>query len=239
MIEYYTLYLPKSNREVKLEISGPRYRNGIQFDTFYLLDGQNAFLDSHAAFGRSIRATKCLSIAAKEMGKRILGVAIHNSGSDLGRVNEDFINTIVPFIEKNYNTYKEKEHRFIYGSSLAAITALYIGFKYKDMFKYIGAFSTATFLFRDEFYKFLNKNKDKNKDVFIYVGKKETSDDSYDENIYIDSAKELYEYLKNNNNRVRLSIDLNGIHDEETWGNHLFEFINFIYNDDIFISYSK
>ena len=127
MIEYYTIFLPKSNREVKLEISGPRYRNGIKFDTFYLLDGQNAFLDSHAAFGRSIRATKCFSIAAKEMNKRILGVAIHNSGSDLGRVNEyapfkivnspidewnkqditecqnfcdDFINTIIPFIFK-------------------------------------------------------------------------------------------------------------------------------------------
>ena len=266
MIEYYTLFLPKSNREVKLEISGPRYRNGIKFDTFYFLDGQNAFLDSHAAFGRSIRATKCLSVAAKEMGKRILGIAIHNSGSDLGRVNEyspfkienpdidewksqdviecqnfcyDFVNTIIPFIEKNYDTYKDKNHRFIYGSSLAAVTALYIGFKYKDLFKYIGAFSTATFLFKNEFYKFLDENKDKNKDVFIYVGKRETSDNSYDENIYIDSAKELYNYFKQNKNRVRLSIDLNGIHDEETWGNHLFEFINFIYNDDIFISFQK
>ncbi len=266
MIEYYTIFLPKSNREVKLEISGPRYRNGIKFDTFYLLDGQNAFLDSHAAFGRSIRATKCFSIAAKEMNKRILGVAIHNSGSDLGRVNEyapfkivnspidewnkqditecqnfcdDFINTIIPFIEKNYNTYQDMNHRFLYGSSLAAITALYIGFKYKDVFKYIGAFSTATFLFKDELYKFLNEHKDKNKDIFLYVGKKETSDDSYDENIYMDSVKELYDYFKNNNNRVRLSIDLNGIHDEETWGKHLFEFFNFIYSDDIFISYNQ
>ncbi len=264
MIEYYTLYLPKSNREVKLEISGPRYRNGIKFDTFYFLDGQNAFLDSHAAFGRSIRATKCLSVAAKEMGKRILGIAIHNSGSDLGRVNEyapfkiqysasdewdkqrvkdcmnfcdDFVNTIIPFIEKNYDTYEDMNHRFIYGSSLAANTALYIGFKYKNLFKYIAAFSTATFLFKDELYKFLNKHHDESKDVFIYVGKNESSDDSYDKNLYMDSAKELYDYFKKKKNRVRLSIDLNGIHDEETWGNHLFEFINFIYNEDIFISY--
>lgn len=264
MIEYYTLYLPKSMREVKLEISGPRYRNGIKFDTFYLLDGQNAFLDSHAAYGRSIRATRCLSIAAKELGKRILGIAIHNSGSDLGRVNEyspfkiknspieewekqditecenfcyDFVNTIVPFVEKTYNTYEDPEHRFIYGSSLAAITSLYIGFKYKNLINYIAAYSTASFLFKDDLFDFLNKNKNKDKKVFLYVGKKETSDDSYDENLYFNSALELYDYFKENKNKVRLSIDLNGIHDEETWGNHLFEFFNFIYNDDIFYSF--
>ncbi|MBQ6782544.1 MAG: hypothetical protein IJP63_00880, partial [Acholeplasmatales bacterium] len=99
------------------------------------------------------------------------------------------------------------------------------------------AFSTATFLFKDELYKFLNKHHDESKDVFIYVGKNESSDDSYDKNLYMNSARELYDFFKKKNNRVRLSIDLNGIHDEETWGNHLFEFINFIYNEDIFISY--
>ena len=264
MIEYYTLFLPKSNREVKIEISGPRYRNGIKFDTLYLLDGQNAFLDSHAAFGRSIRATRCFSIAAKELGKRILGVAIYNSGSDLGRVNEyspfkientlsdewkeqnleafnnfkyDFYNTIIPFIDKNYNTYDDPNHRFIYGSSLAAVTAIYFGFDNKKLFNYIGAFSTASFLFKNDFYNFLENNKDKNKNIFLYVGKNETSDNSIDDKLYIDSAKELYDFFKKNKNRTRLSIDLNGIHDEETWGNHLFEFINFIYNDDIFYSF--
>ena len=88
MVEYYTLFLPRSNREVRIEVSVPRFQSGIQFDTLYLLDGQNAFKDQNSAYGRSIRATKCLSFTAKEMGKRIIGIAIHNSGSDLGRVNE-------------------------------------------------------------------------------------------------------------------------------------------------------
>ena len=59
MIEYYKLYLPKSRKEIKLEISIPRdYDNNTRFDTLYLLDGQNAFKDSHATYHRSIRATK-------------------------------------------------------------------------------------------------------------------------------------------------------------------------------------
>lgn len=88
MVEYFTLHFPKSNRDVKIEVSRPRILEGVTFDTLYLLDGQNAFKDSHAAFGRSIRATKKLQFAALEMNKRIIGVAIHNSGSDIGRINE-------------------------------------------------------------------------------------------------------------------------------------------------------
>ena len=56
MLEYYRLYLPKSKREVKIEVSVPRNRDNVTFDTIYFLDGQNAFKDSHASFGRSLRA---------------------------------------------------------------------------------------------------------------------------------------------------------------------------------------
>ena len=260
MLEYYRLYLPKSKREVKIEVSVPRYKENVIFDTIYFLDGQNAFKDSHASFGRSIRATKPLGLAAKEMKKRILGVAIYNSGSDLGRINEyspfkiknppvkewekqdvkvcknycdDFIHTIIPFIEKKYNTPKDMTHRAIYGSSLAAITAIYMAYSYPDSFKYVGAFSTPTFLYPKEFYKFLDKSEKQTSDIFLYVGMQEASDDIYDKTVYYNSAMDLHNYFKNNKVRTRLSIDAQGVHNEETWGNHIIDFINFIYFDDI------
>ncbi len=261
MIEYYKLYLPKSKREVKIEVSVPRYRNNIIFDTLYLLDGQNAFKDSHAAFGRSIRATKALGFAAREMNQRILGVAIHNSGSDLGRINEytpfpidnpadeawlshdvqscfkfcdDFVSTIIPFIEKKYNTYGNMNHRFIYGSSLAAITAFYLGLNYPNTFAYIGAFSTASFLFENKFFDFLNSTQLTDKNIFLYVGKHEVSDDLYDSSIYLNSSLKIYNYLKNKNVRTRLVIDTEGSHNEATWEKHILDFLNFIYHQDIF-----
>ena len=46
MQEFYKLYLPKSKREIKIEVSLPRIKDDILFDTLYLLDGQNAFSDS-------------------------------------------------------------------------------------------------------------------------------------------------------------------------------------------------
>ena len=75
MIENFRVYLPKSKREVKIQISSPRHKDNIIFDTVYFLDGQNAFSDYVSAFGRSIRATKHIYMAAKNMGKRIIGVA--------------------------------------------------------------------------------------------------------------------------------------------------------------------
>ncbi len=263
MLETYKLFLPKSKREVTIDISIPKNREDIIFDTLYLLDGQNAFSDSKAAYGRSIRATKVLGKAAKHLNKRIIGVAIYNSGSDKGRISEytpfyidnpaslayqtkntdncknfcdDFVNTIIPFIENKYTTYKDKNHRFIYGSSLAATTAIYIAYKYPDSVNYVGAFSTASFLFEKEFDEFLLKNKNKEKNIFLYVGEKETSDSSFDKESYMDSSMALYSIFKESGNRIRLSIDPNGIHNEETWGKHLFEFINFIYFDDIFVT---
>jgi alpha-glucosidase len=149
---------------------------------------------------------------------------------------EDFIHTIIPFVEKKYNTYKSKEHRAIYGSSLAAITALYLSYHYEDSFQYVGAFSTPSFLFKDAFFKFLKENINKRKDVFLYVGAQEQSDDIYDKNTYLNSSKELYQFFKENKIRTRLVIDTNGIHNEATWGNHISDFINFIYFDDILYS---
>jgi len=260
MQEFYKLYLPKSKREIKIEVSLPRQRNDIIFDTLYFLDGQNAFSDSKSAFGRSIRATKHIKFASKEMGKRILGVAIENSGSDIGRVNEyspfiikdsllddwknnnievchnfcfDLINTIIPFIENKYNVYRNPEHRFIYGSSLAATTAIYLAFKYPLSFNYVGAFSTATFLFHDEYFRFLKNNLCENKKVFLYYGNEEISDTMKKTGLYETEGMALYNFFKENNIKTRLVISVNGLHNEEAWDKAFLDFINFIYYDDI------
>ena len=262
MNDFYKLYLPKSKREIKIEVSLPRIKDDILFDTLYLLDGQNAFSDSRAAFGRSIRAGKYLKFAAEKMDKRILGVAIHNSGTDRGRVNEyspfkikdsllddwknndinichnfcyDLLNTIIPFIENKYNVNKDPNHRFIYGSSLAATTAIYLGFNYPDSFNYIGAFSTATFLFHDEFFKFLNNNININKNVFLYYGKEEISDTMKKSGLYEAESIDLYNFFKSNNITTRLIVSISGKHNEEAWDKHFLDFINFIYNKDIII----
>lgn len=262
MVEYINLYLPNTKREVKLEVSVPRYyqKSNTKFDTLYLLDGQNAFKDSNAAFNRSIRASRYLGHVAATMKKRIIGVAIHNAGSDIGRINEytpykivnmaeaswdkqdvsyyekfclDVINTIIPYIDKKYPTNKNPENRFIYGSSLAGLTAIHMTYKYPNVFGAIGAFSTASFLCPIQLHEFLEENINPKVRLFLYVGRKETSDGSYNEELYFNSSYELYKIAKNKNAKVRLLISDSGTHCEACWERQLMDFLSFIYNDDI------
>ncbi|MDE7264125.1 MAG: hypothetical protein K2N64_05650 [Anaeroplasmataceae bacterium] len=257
MTEYITLYLPKSKKEIKIEISLPRHYNKTTLlDSVYFLDGQNAFKDAHAAFNRSIRATKYMGYMAYITNRKLLGIAIHNAGSEMGRINEytpfkitnaasseweaqdlnichnfcdDFIHVIIPYIEKKYPSSKT---RFIYGSSLAAMTAIYLGYKY-DAFQGIGAFSTATFLCKEAVNQFLEESFKPEVKLFLYVGKKESSDGSYDQKLYYNTSLELCEYAKKKKGKVRLVVSDSGVHSESTWEYQLLDFLSFMYFDDI------
>lgn len=255
MYKSYNLFLPISKRNIKIDVWIPRFNKNKKFDTLYMLDGQNAFKDKYAAFGRSLRAGKTLRKIKKELYKNVLGVAIYNGEPHINRINEyspflidninntewdnnditicmnfceDFINTIIPFIESNFNVNKNANNRFIYGSSLAAVTALYLGFKY-DMFNYIGAFSTASFLYINSFMEFLNNSNKIDKNVFLYVGENESSDDICDAKMYLDTSINLYNYFKKNKVNTTLITDKDGIHNEKYWDKYLFDYLMFIY----------
>ena len=257
MKEYLKIFLPKSNKEVSVEISLPRYFDkNTKFDTIYFLDGQNAFKDSRASFGRSIRATRYIGLMSGNVKQKIIGVAIHNAGSDMGRINEytpfkityaadqnwkkqdieicnnfcdDFVNVIIPYIDKKYNVTGK---RFIYGSSLAAITAIYLGYKY-DVFDGIGAFSTAGFLCPKELDSFIENNIKKDVKLFLYVGKNESSDDLYDQKLYYNTSLNLLKLVSNYTNNVRLIVSDSGTHSEATWERQLLDFLSFMYYNNL------
>lgn len=267
MIEYFNLYLPKTKREVKIEVSIPRnyQRLNTKFDTMYLLDGQNAFKDSHAAFNRSIRASKHMGFVAGATGKRIIGIAVYNAGNEMGRINEytpfkitnaaeaewtvkqdlsvcnkfceDFIEVIIPYIDNKYPTIKDAAHRYIYGSSLAGLTAIYLAYNYPNTFGAIGAYSTASFLCPTEFYQFVEKRIDPRIKLFLYVGRRETSDGSYDETLYFDASKSLYDIATKHFARVRMVVSDSGTHCEACWDKNLIDFFSFIYSDNIIYKY--
>lgn len=257
MIEYVKLFLPKCKKEVKIEISTPKFFiEETTCDTIYLLDGENAFKDSNATYKRAIRIPKYISYMASITKQKMIAVAIHNAGSEIGRINEyspfkitnpgkskwekqnlndfknfvnDFINVVIPYIEKRYPVNK---NRYIYGSSLAAITAIYLGYKY-DYFKAVGAFSPASFIFPEAFNKFIQKNIKPEVKLFLYVGKQESSDGSFDKNLYYSSSLELYKMAKNYNADVRLLVNEHGSHCEASWELALPDFLSFIYFDNI------
>lgn len=265
MLTKFDLYLPKTKRKVRITVSIPRnYQNSdIMYDSLYMLDGQNIFKNNEAAFGHSLHMGKYLSIMATNFNKRICGVAISNAGSDLGRLNEympwkvenlaskewerqdtrvckafayDLVHTIIPFIQGRFPVKKEKEATCLMGSSLGALFTVYATNAFPDVFGAAGIFSNCPFLAPKAFNRFIHSNLNKDCRNFIYVGKKESSDGSYDENMYYSSAVKLHEFFKKNGVKSRLRVDVNGIHNEETWEKHLMSFLSFVYFDDVDIA---
>ncbi len=53
------------------------------------------------------------------------------------------LNELIPFIDANYRTIPDREHRALAGLSMGGSQALRIGFHHLDQFAYLGAFSPA------------------------------------------------------------------------------------------------
>ena len=239
MYQYHNLTLPKSNIEIKLEIYVPKNKRNEKMSTIYFFDGQNTFLDSHATYGRALRANKKLN------KYNMLGVAITGYYNETDRDStycpfmlyekhkpeicdlfiDDIESTIIPFINNNYNVYDDMDHRLIYGSSLAGITSLYIGFK-KDLFKYIAAFSTATFVDERKLFDVISKNK-KERNVYLYVGTNESSDNKFKPMDFLLGSYKLYDLLRLTEVNTELKIKKNAIHNEKYWGKYIKKFYKF------------
>jgi enterochelin esterase-like enzyme len=56
---------------------------------------------------------------------------------------KDLINDLIPFIEKNYPVYKDREHRAIAGLSMGGGQSLNFGLGNLDKFAWVGGFSSA------------------------------------------------------------------------------------------------
>src|SRR5690554_2304957 len=56
---------------------------------------------------------------------------------------KDLLNDLIPFIEKNYPTLKDRENRAIAGLSMGGGQSLNFGLGNLDKFAYVGGFSSA------------------------------------------------------------------------------------------------
>lgn len=57
--------------------------------------------------------------------------------------DEILLNELIPFIDANYRTIRDRDHRALAGLSMGGAQALRLGFRHLDEFAYIGAFSPA------------------------------------------------------------------------------------------------
>ncbi len=223
-----------------------------KYSVIYMPDGQNMFERSSTTYG-SWGVAESVTAMMSQSDNRAIIVGIDDSTSnrdseltpDIGELQwsgESYKNgtgeyyanfvmkKVVPYVEKNYNVYTDREHTAVCGSSSGGIESFYIGMQNADKFGYIGALSPAFGLFSDDVWKaYLSEKKfgENTPFVYIYCGNAD------------DLEKSLYPFAKSmQDNLASVSYPADkvvfeeydeGLHNERYWRAIFPEFLKYMF----------
>lgn len=226
-----------------------------KYSVIYLLDGQNQFDDSDAYEG-GWASDETVTSLMKNGGDGIILVGIdntvnrdneltpdigeliseYNSGGFKNGTGEEFAefvaNTVVPYVEANYNVYTDASHRAIVGSSSGGLEAFYIGMEYINDFGCVGAVSPAFMLFDENtwmayFEKFDFENAASLPRIYIYNG----GGDELETELLSASKKmkSLLESLGYDESKIKFVYDEKNAHNEAAWRNIFPEAVTWLF----------
>ena len=226
-----------------------------KYSVIYLLDGQNQFDDSDAYEG-GWGSDEIVTALMKNGGEGYILVGINNQTNrdseltpDIGDVvspynkqgfengtGERFSNfvadTVVPYIESNYNVYTDAAHSAIVGSSSGGIEAFYIGMEHMDEFGRIGALSPAFMLFNEStwlkyFEKYDFANIENLPRIYFYNGGGDAL-----ENELLPAAEGMQDLLSGlgyDSTKMIFAFDEKNQHNEAAWRNVMPEVISWLF----------
>jgi enterochelin esterase-like enzyme len=136
----------------------PGYQSGKgKYPIFYLLHGAFDCDDAWTSVGRAGIILDNL-IADKKVKPMVVIMPAGHTGAfrfgpagtnslrpAIDEFNQDFLNDVMPYAEKNYRVYPDRQHRAIAGLSMGGAQTLNAAFDNLDMFGYIGVFSSGIF----------------------------------------------------------------------------------------------
>lgn len=134
----------------------PGYEAGTQrYPVLYLLHGGGDSDDSWPTVGRAGAILDNL-IAAHEAVPMIIVMPTGHVSRDFqlrtgqntmghDQFNEDLVGTIIPYVDINYRTISDRDHRALAGLSMGGLQTLTLSLTNSDLFSYIGVFSSGWF----------------------------------------------------------------------------------------------
>src|SRR6185295_12604256 len=119
---------------------------------FYLLHGAGDCDEAWTSVGRAGFILDNLIAAGKAKPMVVVMPAGHTSPSRFGGTRpavdefaQDFVNDIMPYVEKNYRVYADRRNRAMAGLSMGGGQTLNIGIPHLDQFAYLGVYSSGVF----------------------------------------------------------------------------------------------
>jgi enterochelin esterase-like enzyme len=155
-VTYYSKSLQRFRRMHVYTPPGYELGEG-KYPVFYLLHGASDCDDSWTSVGRAGFILDNLIAAGKAKPMIVVMPAGHTSaflfrppsaGASRPPTDEfvaDFLTDIMPYAEKNYRVYTDRQHRAIAGLSMGGSQTLNIGIPHLDKFAYLGVFSSGIF----------------------------------------------------------------------------------------------
>jgi len=232
-------YIPQLNRYRRIWIYLPESYcdSKKQYPVLYMQDGQNVFDDATAGFGEwgVDEALDSLGSQADE----IIVVAIDNGGEK--RMNEyspfdmekfgkgegdlyvDFlVQTLKPYIDKNFRTKKGRNDTWIAGSSMGGLISFYAMMKYPQTFGGAGVFSPSFWIapqMKQLDPEHVRRLKGK---IYFFAGQKESEE-------MVPDMMNVFEQLRSHSKvKLKTVIRAEGQHNEATWRAEFPEFFRWM-----------
>jgi enterochelin esterase-like enzyme len=150
-VTYYSTALKRFRRMHVYTPPGYDLGQG-KFPVFYLLHGAGDCDDSWTSVGRAGFILDNLIAEKKAKPMVVVMPAGHTGPMRMGgprpavdEFSQDFLNDILPYVEKNYRVYKDRKDRAMAGLSMGGGQTLNIGIPNLEKFGYLGVFSSGVF----------------------------------------------------------------------------------------------
>ena len=115
------------------------------YETWFKVGKVNNILDNLIAEGKAEEMIVVMPYANPYPEMMLRGLADRYDSMDTKLTTKEFTESVIPFIEANYNVYTDAEHRAIAGFSLGGRQTLACGLGNPDLFNYVCAFAPAIF----------------------------------------------------------------------------------------------
>lgn len=224
-------YMPQLKRYRRIWIYlPPDYSTSDkQYPVMYMHDGQNLF-DTKTSFAGEWGIDETINKAHAQGNQTCIVVGIDNGGelriaeltpyrfpkynTGEGQLYMQFIaETLKPYIDSLYRTKPEREHTALAGSSLGGLISLYGGLKFDAAFGFLGIFSPAYWINKNEIFELVeNFDLQPKTKIYTLMGGQEGSK-------MVEQFEEMNSLLskKLNAENLRTKLQPEGKHNEAFW----------------------
>ena len=211
------------------------------YPVLYLQDAQNLF-NENAKYGNWEIDKKLAVMAEYNIGKIIIVAVEHAEkerikeynvgntvlGNGQGKKYIRFLTeTLKPFIDCNFRTKTDRDNTGIGGSSMGGLVSIFSGIMYPEVFGKLMIFSPSLWVVPKIKLSFLDMDEPQDTRIYLYAGGDESA-------TMIDHVQHFKKRLLKKEGyadkmKVRLSITLDGKHNERYWSDEFPKAIEWLY----------